>query len=232
MQAHSAPSDEPAYGTAEAARMLALPLGTVKAWAFGQDYQHRDGSSKRFIKLIKAADARRRLLSFSNLCELHVLAAIRRNHRVPMPAVRASLVYVAHRLGLPRPLIDRQFLTDGVSLFVQHQGELHNTSQAGQLALRGDFETALRRLEFNRQGMPVRMFPFTRSGTPVADQPQAVVIDPQLAFGRPALARAGVTTAVIEDRFRAGDSPAEMAQDYRVDQDDIWEAIRFEQRSA
>jgi uncharacterized protein (DUF433 family) len=212
--------------------MLALPLGTLKAWSFGQDYRHRDGTPKRFVKLIKVADPKRKLLSFANICELHVLAAIRRNHRVAMPRVRDSLDYVARQLGLQRPLIDRQFLTDGADLFVKHQGQLLNTSREGQLALRGEFETALSRIEYSREGMPVRLFPFTRSGAPSADQPQSVVIDPHLAFGRPALARAGVTTAVIEDRFRAGDSPAEMADDYRVSQDEIWEAIRFEQRVA
>jgi uncharacterized protein (DUF433 family) len=59
-----------------------------------------------------------------------------------------------------------------------------------------------------------------------------VVVDPKLGFGRPVLARAGVTTEVIQDRFLAGDSPREMAQDYAVDESDIWEALRFEQRLA
>lgn len=224
--------DEPAYRVAEAARMLVLPPSTVKAWCFGHDYQHRDGSPMRFVKLIEVADTGGRLLSFANLCELHVLAAMRRNHRLTMPTVRDSLDYVAQKLGLPRPLIARQFLTDGVSLFIEHAERLLNTSDQGQLAMRGDFETALARIQYDRSGVPVRLFPFTRSSTTLADQPQAVVIDPRLAFGRPALARAGVTTAVIEDRFRAGDSPDEMAQDYRVAESDIWEAIRFEQRRA
>ncbi|MBI3367119.1 MAG: DUF433 domain-containing protein [Burkholderiales bacterium] len=222
--------DDPAYSAGEAARMLALPAGTVKAWSFGHDYRHRDGSPKRFVKLIDVADTEHRLLSFANVCELHVLAALRRNHRVSMPTVRDSLDYVSRELALPRPLIARAFLTDGVSLFVEHASMLLNTSQGGQMALRGDFEKALARIEYSRAGMPVRLFPFTRTSWSLADQPQAVVIDPRLAFGRPALVRGGVTTAVVEDRFRAGDSPAEMAEDYRVDESDIWEAIRFEQR--
>ena len=39
-------------------------------------------------------------------------------------------------------------------------------------------------------------------------------------------------TAVISDRFMAGDSVAEMAQDYGVAETDIDEALRFTQRLA
>jgi uncharacterized protein (DUF433 family) len=221
--------DEPAYRSAEAARLLALPWATVKAWCFGQDYIHQDGTPKRFVRLIEPTDPKRKLLSFANLCELHVLAVVRRHHRVPMPGVRASLDYVAEALGTARPLIAQEFLTNGVELFVEHAGKLLNTSRKGQQALRGDFQQALARIGRNDRGTPVRLFPFTRRGpVELTDQPSVIVIDPRMAFGRPALVRAGVTTEVIQDRFCAGDSPREMADDYSVDEADILEAIRFE----
>ena len=221
--------DEPAYRSAEAARLLALPWATVKAWCFGQAYVHQDGKPKRFARLIDAADPKRKLLSFANLCELHVLAAVRRHHRIPMPSVRSSLDFVAQELSIARPLVAQEFLTNGVELFVEYAGELLNTSKKGQQALRGDFQQALARIRRDDHGTPVRLFPYTRRGSlGLADQPDAIVIDPRMAFGRPALVRAGVTTEVIEDRFRAGDSPREMADDYGVDEADILEAIRFE----
>jgi uncharacterized protein (DUF433 family) len=220
--------DQPAYRPSEAARILGLPVATVSAWCFGQNYPGPDGKKKRFQPVLKAADSRRRLLSFANLCELHVLSAIRRHHRVALPKVRRSLEYVRDRLSSPRPLLDTQFQTNGIDLFVAHASQLLNVSKEGQQALRGEFERALSRIERDRDGTPVRLFPFTRSRSDLADQPTAVVVDPRLAFGRPALVKAGVTTDVIEDRFRAGDSPEEMAADYGVEQADIWEAIRFE----
>ena len=220
--------DRPAYGSAEAARILGLPPATVKAWCFGQTYRAAGGAEKHFKPVIKPADRRNRLLSFANLCELHVLSAIRRHHRVTLPKVRRSLEYVREKLSSPRPLLDTQFQTNGIDLFVAHASQLLNVSKQGQQALRGEFERALSRIERDLDGTPVRLFPFTRSRSDLADQPTAIVIDPRLAFGRPALVKAGVTTDVIEDRFRAGDSPDEMAADYGVDQSDIWEAIRFE----
>jgi uncharacterized protein (DUF433 family) len=224
--------DEPAYRASEVADILALPAATVKAWAFGQNYRYRDGRPKRFVKLIDAADPRRRLLSFTNLCELYVLSALRRSHRIPMPVVRDSLDYVTQQLGSSRPLIARQFLTNGLDLFYQEAGRLLNVSKQGQHAMDGDFLRALKRIERDHRGTPIRLFPSIARSAPIGNDNEqqlgAVVIDPRLAFGRPALARAGVTTQVVADRFVAGDDPSEMATDYRVAIADILEAIRFE----
>ena len=224
--------DEPAYRAVEAAHMLALPPGTVKAWSFGQDYVHRDGKHKRFRALIEPADDTARLLSFNNLCELHMLAAIRRHYRVSMPSVRESMKFVRRQLQTDRPLLSSAFLTNGVHLFIEHAGVVLNASREGQASLSQDFERDLSRVQRDARGVPVRLFPVTRDAPAVAEQPLAVVVDPRIAFGRPVLASAGVTTAVIHDRFLAGDSPSEMAGDYRVDEPEIWEALRFEHRLA
>lgn len=224
--------DEPAYTASEAASMLGLPVTTLKAWCFGQGYQSSSGSRRTFQPVIRPADPAARLLSFVNLCELHVLSAIRREHRVPLSKVRDSVAWVSKRIGSDRPLIDHQFSTNGLDLFIEHASRLINVSRQGQEALRGDFELALARIERDRSGTPVRLFPFSRDLKASVEQPRAVLIDPRLSFGRPVLARVAVPTGVIRDRFNAGDSLAEMAQDYGVGEEDIAEALRFEQRRA
>jgi uncharacterized protein (DUF433 family) len=229
---HSPIYDEPAYRAAEAAHILGLPSGTVQAWCFGHDYRHRhDGSRKLFVRVIAPADERERLLSFVNLCELHLLAVIRRHHRVQLPQVRAAVEYMRQRLGEERPLASSQFRTNGIDLFVEHAGDLLNVSKQGQRALREDFERTLDRVEFSSDGRrPIRLFPFTRPPLLADAQPKAVIVDPALSFGRPVLSGAFVRTEVIEGRFRAGDSIADMAKDYDVSGRDIEEALRFEQR--
>ena len=77
--------DTPAYPASEAARILNLSVNTVRAWCFGQNYRSTAGEPKRFQPVIQPADRRARLLSFANLCELHVLSAIRRHHKIPLP---------------------------------------------------------------------------------------------------------------------------------------------------
>jgi len=224
--------DQPAYRVAEAARILALPAATVTAWCFGHDYRHRDGSPKRFRRVIDAADARRRELSFVNLCELHLLAVIRRHHGVRLVQVRKAIDFLRRELDVRRPLATQKFLTNGVALFVEHAGELLNVSEQGQRALREDFERALMRIEFGKHGGPVVLFPFTREVSASEDQPRSVIVDPARSFGRPVVAGAYVRTEVIEQRFRAGETIAEMAEDYGVSAATIEEALRFEHRRA
>lgn len=222
--------DKPAYPASEAAYILNLPPATVKAWSFGRP--RRDDGSVRFKAVIQAADPGNKLLSFANLCELHVLAAIRRVHRVSLPKVRDSVEYLRSQLGADRPLIDRQFKTNGIDLFVEQATKLLNVSRQGQEALRGEFELALARIERDSKGNPVKLFPYSRTSDHTTTQPKSVVIDPRLSFGRPVLTQSAVPTEVIFDRFLAGDSLEDMALDYNVDNKEIEEALRFEQRRA
>jgi len=224
--------DNPAYPVSEVARILNLPIATVKAWCFGQAYHLASGSPKRSKSVIQPADVNARLLSFANLCELHVLSAIRRRHKISLPKVRDSIDFLRTQLGTDRPLIDKQFKTNGVDLFVEHASHLLNVSKHGQEALRGDFAVTLARIERDRSGMPIRLFPFSRSTAPDAKQPKSIVIDPRLSFGRPVLSDVAVPTEVIVGRFRAGDTLVAMAKDYGVDEKEIEEALRFEQRRA
>lgn len=222
----------PAYSAPDAARILNLPKSTVRNWSFGQQGRVRADQARRFPAVISAADPARKLLSFSNLCELHVLSAIRREHRVALPVVRKSVDFVRKQMKSARPLLDVDFSTNGVSLFVERASQLLNVSQEGQLAMRGEFKRALVRIKRDRAGAPVRLFPFTRIQREKMPQPEIIAIDPTIAFGRPMLAQAGVKTEVIASRFAAGDAPKELAVDYGVSEADILEALRYEQRWA
>jgi len=67
-----------------------------------------------------------------------------------------------------------------------------------------------------------------RQGAPKTFQP---VIEPAEPVRR-LLSFSNVRTDVIFNRFGAGDSPTEMAGDYGVGEDEMFEALRFEQRLA
>jgi uncharacterized protein (DUF433 family) len=225
--------EAPSYRAAEVARILMIPTSTVKAWCFGQGYRSRGGDLKTFQPVIVPVDGERRLLSFANLCELYVLSSITRTYKIPLQQVRPALQYVEESLGIDRPLIERDFQTNGISLFLEHAGQLINVSMRGQGALRGDLEAALNRIERGgASGRPVRLFPFSRPIAKATEQPRIIAIDPHVAFGRPIVAPARVRTEVIIDRFEAGDGPGEMAVDYGVTEAEILEAVRFEYRLA
>jgi uncharacterized protein (DUF433 family) len=224
--------DQPAYNASEASRILGLPASTLKAWCFGQSGHDNKGATRNFRAVIRPADPKARLLSFANLCELHVLSAIRRQHKIPLPKVRSAVDYVRKELRTDRPLIGSEFKTNGIDLFVEYASKLLNVSQQGQQAMRGEFQIALARIERDSRGTPVRLFPFSRTSAKTGNQPMSVVIDPRLSFGRPVIGSAAIPTRVIVDRFDAGDSMNEMAEDYGVDEAEIEEAIRFERLRA
>jgi uncharacterized protein (DUF433 family) len=181
--------------------------------------------------LIAPADPKRKILSFNNLCELYTLAAVRRHYHVPMPAVRHAIAFVGEALGTPRPLLSADFLTDGIHLFIQRADQLINASRRGQIELKA-FMNDLARITRDPTGKVIKLFPATRATPSPQGIEHIVVIDPKVSFGRPILARSGVRTEVIQDRFIAGDSPREMAEDFGVDEAMILETLRFEQRLA
>lgn len=216
----------PAYPFIEAAHYLNLPRSTLRAWCLGQP-QHAAGESRRFQPLIHLDGNQSRALSFLNLVEAHVLAALRRKHHVSLPAVRRALDFVARRLRTARPLAELQFQTDGVDLFVERLGALVNVTQEGQTEMADVLREHLKRVERDAQGVPIRLFLVTRSDAR-SGQPSTVVMDPRIAFGRPVLAGRAVPTAVLADRFKAGDTFDELAADYDTSPQAIEEALRCE----
>ena len=216
----------PAYPFVEAAHYLGVPLSTLRAWFLGQGYRE-DGKTRRFQPLIRLDGSDRRALSFLNLVEAHVLAAIRRQHHVPLPKVRQALAYVSKKLATKRPLAELEFQTDGVDLFLDKLGSLINVTQEGQTEMAEMIRDHLKRIERDAKGVPVRLYLFTRHDH-IRDQPSPVVVDPEIAFGRPVLSGRSVPTAVLADRFKAGDSMTQLAEDYDTSPQSIEEALRCE----
>lgn len=215
----------PAYPFIEAAHYLNMPVSTLRSWCIGQDYKVR-GKTRRFKPLIELDGSRNEGLSFLNLVEAHVLAAIRRRHDIPLPKVRDAMAFMRTKMKTTRPLVERSFQTDGVSLFVEELSSLVNVTHEGQIEMKELLLAHLHRIERDHAGLPIRLFPFTRSGTQEREAP--VQIDPTIAFGRPSLRGRAVPTAVLADRFKAGEPMTELARDFDVGVDVIEDAIRCE----
>jgi uncharacterized protein (DUF433 family) len=219
------PADLPVYAIREAARLLRVSPSTVRAWTLGQPYEAR-GQKKIFRPVIEIADREERFLSFRNLVELHVLAAIRRQYGVSLQNVRRAVEFMRKNLRNDHPLASHRMLTDGKDLLVRHAGELLNVSRAGQVEM--DIVSAfLARIEFTREGALLRLFPFTTSS--IANDPRTVVIDPRVQFGRPCLSGSGIPTDVVAQRFYAGEKIESIADDYEIAQQQVEDAIRYEQ---
>jgi uncharacterized protein (DUF433 family) len=224
------PRLSPAYSVAEAAHYLRMPEGTLRSWVIGRLYPVA-GQSKRSRPLIHLDDPKRQYLSFINLVEVHVLAAISRRNGVKLPKVRNALDYVRRQFRVERPLINQAFQTDGLDLFVERYGELINASRDGQRAMKEIIGVYLKRIEWDAKGIPIKLYPFTRdtqTEAAPASAPRVVVVNPAISFGRPVIAGTGIPVSSIYERYKAGDSVADLAQDFRLEIGAIEEAIRCE----
>lgn len=214
----------PAYSMSEAARYLRLSPATLRSWFIGRPYPTARGTSQ-FRPLLKPPPIEPVTLSFSNLIEAHVLRSLRTEHGVPLAKVRQALAYAERELGIEHLLLREELRTSGGALFLERYGELVNLSASGQLAVRKLFEAHLARVEWGKLRSAVRLYPFV-FGEPVDAKP--IIIDPTIAFGRPVVDRAFVSTRSILERIDAGESVDEVASDYEVSVEAVEEAVLFE----
>ena len=137
-------------------------------------------------------------LSFTNLVELHVLALLRRKRQTPLSTIRSKIYELAGDTKAKHPLVSRELLE------YSHDD----------------------RIELDDGGLPGRYLPFSRGFG--QDDPKMISIDPMVRFGRPVIKGSGVSTSAIARFAKAGESIAELAEDYQLLPEQIKEAVRFE----
>ena len=217
--------DLPTYTYVEASKALRIPASTLRAWTKGQTYRWKDrvGYFHPVILLPKAADGQ---LSYNNLIESFVLRAIRTVHRVSLSDVRAALEIAEHEFGIERLLIHEDFRFGAGEFFLKRYSELVSLTASRQIVMHEMLKIYLARVEYDEDRLPYRLFPLTRGE--VADSPKIVEINPFISFGRPIVARRGISTAAIQSRIDAGETVGHVAEDYKLTPEEVEEAIRYE----
>lgn len=222
----------PRYGIKEAAYYLGIPKATLVSWVGGRYYPLARGGRRFFKPLIDLRGAS--LLSFFNLVEAHILKSTRRFFAIRMPEIRSAIDYVSKKYPSAHPLITEQFYTDGKYLFVKKLQETIDVSRGGQLGLKPILDMYLRRIERDRSGLPIQLFPFRVGWAEKADKetPKVVVIDPDVSSGRPVVYGTGIMTFILSGRHKAGESIEELAKDYGLNKQRIEEAIHYFEAAA
>jgi uncharacterized protein (DUF433 family) len=216
------PRKAPTYFINEAAHYLRLPTSTVRQWITARN---------RYTQpLVVPADRDYPLLSFENLLELHVLCSLRRVHQLKLNPVRKAISYLRREFSSEHPLIDHEMLTDKKSLFIERYGEMVNISDSGQLQMKLMLDNYLKRIEWDNEGNPFRLFPFTR--TDLDSSPQLIAIDPRIKSGKPCIYGTGIPSRIIAERHEAGDPIQVLADDYGRSLEEIEESLRYESRIA
>lgn len=215
----------PAYTVAEAARYLKVAPATLRSWVVGRPYRTGAGII-RSQRLIRPAQNTPPSLSFWNLIEAYVLSALRVDHKVKMDAVRRAIRYAESQLHIDRLLLSQELRTDAGRLLLERYGKAIDLSASGQMAMRHTFDVYLKRVEWDEWKFPVRLFPLG-SVEEMASQ-KTIAIDANVAFGRPVLAKNGISTSAIVDRMDAGETVDELAEDYEISPDEVMQAVYYE----
>jgi uncharacterized protein (DUF433 family) len=204
---------EARYDVTSAAHHLRMPRSTLSAWTQGQD------GFRRVLDLPQPG-----FLSFVNLTEAFVLLAMRRRYSITLPRIRQAVSYVEAEMGVQHPLAFQQFRTDFVDLFVTTALGALNVSQRGQTRMDSVLQD-LDRIEW-RAERPIALFPIAPHRG--ASELRPIRISPLVAFGRPVLTGTRIPTIVVFERFSAGESVRDLAEDFDVPEHTIEEAVRAE----
>ena len=210
---------------AAAARYLKLPAATLRSWVAGQPCRKAEGI-RRFQPIIRPPSRKPIFLSFWNLIEAHILRSLRTDHGVSIKALRQALAYAEQSYKIERLLLSNELRTDAGRVLLDRYGQLIELSASGQLVMRQLLEEHLKRVEWDDWQFPVRLYPFVSTEAPSSERP--IAIDPRIAFGRPIVIRAGVSTAAIAERIDAKETLDELAADYGLSITEIEQAVLFE----
>ena len=214
------PRDSAAYTVAEAARYIRIPPQTLRAWVVGQSYGQHSGRSDSPRLIIAPTYAPR--LSFNNIIEAYTLRALRTKHKVSIEAAREAIDFAERTFSIDRLFICPELRTGAGELFLEQYGGLIKLNEAGQRAMKLILKDHLNRIELDDLHIPARLYPATTDT-------KIIMMDPRIAFGRPIIARRGISTAAIINRINAHESEKEIAEDYGLTLEEVNAALVYEQ---
>jgi len=198
----------PNYSAVEAALYLRLPLNDVRRWVSEGVVRSPSGG-----------------ISFLNLLEIHILKGLRREFGLPLQRIQRARDEYNETEYSEHPFLDPRLETDGIHLFLHDGDEYLNLNRPRQRGFPQILSTYLRRIDRLANG-EFQFFPFIVGED--AQEPRTIQMSPNIAFGRPVLARTGIATEVIAGRFRARDSIADLSEEYGVPAAMVEDAVRWE----
>lgn len=203
----------PAYQVNEAAQYAKVTTQTIRNWQDRGDeaaaVSRRDkGSALSYLQLVEVA-----------------FVAVMRKAGISLAQIKDTRNYVAKHLQSEFPFAQHKFMTDGQNILMSlaafdgraTKNKLVLVDKGGQIAWQKIIATKFQEFDY-KKGLAARWH--------VAGKGSPVLIDPQIAFGAPAIR--GVPTWAIKGRWVAGESLADIEEDFQIKASEIKEALAFE----
>ncbi|PTB21715.1 DUF433 domain-containing protein [Trinickia symbiotica] len=215
------------YTFHEAARLTKTPLRDLRRWLCG--YSYRDKKSEASVEVPPLweteFDDDVDGISFHDLLEVRFVRAFRQ-HGVSLQTIRVASQRARELFATDYPFTSRKFRTDGRTIFASAMKEAGETELLDlvqrQYAFRKIIEPSLYGgIEFDGNQLAARWYPSPRS--------KAVVLDPQIAFGKPIVTDGAVRTSILYDAFAVEGDKDFVAKLYEVPVAAVDAAIAFEE---
>lgn len=219
----------PLYTLTEAARLVNLPVATLRSWARGRDFPTASGETHHSKALVTDAGAGRpgfATMPFLGLAEAAFLAAVKETG-VPMQRIRPALEKLRDEMGIEHALASQMLYTDGAELLRSIGAAAGTTDRDMELVVvrtnQGVFTPVVRdflsHVRFGASGYAesIRLPKFGDAD---------VIVDPRFGFGQPVLESNGVRVEAVLDRFHAGESVDVIAEDFNTSRKIVEQLIR------
>ncbi len=205
----------PLFTLRESAAYLGTPVSTLHAWA-----HPKDGAP---LVTVFPSAGRGATVPFVGFAEAFVLGALR-SAGVPMQRIRPAVTKLSAGIGLDHALASRRVYTDGAELifdYAAHSDDeaLLTVVRTGQQQFAGIVRGYLKRIAYGGDGWAERL------QLPAYARAK-VTVGPRHAFGQPVVVHGGARVEDLVDRFQAGDSFAETADDFGVPTEEVEDVIR------
>ncbi|CAM3878960.1 DUF433 domain-containing protein [Bordetella tumulicola] len=207
------------YTPNQAAAITKSSVREVSRWLFG--YKNK-GKALPPLWRSQYADTGEKVLGFRDLMELRIVKAFS-DSGLPTRVIRAAIESSRVLFKTPYPFTTNRFLTDGKSIFyeaVSSDGELTDLVKR-QLV----FEHIIRPnlyagILFDADGAALRWHPVKNS--------RVIVLDPEIAFGRPVLSRHGIPTDVIAQAMHVEGDNKTVAAEFDITPAEVNAAVKYE----
>lgn len=229
MSAHSTDGNDwrtlPVYTVSQAATLAKTSHATIRRWLYG--YEAPGHRMEPVLERRPKKGEQRAEISFLTLAEIVVVSAFRKR-RVRLDRLRRAHGFAKHFYGIEYPFAFIKFKTDGAHVLLQYEKKepgptLLAADQGGQLALPGHVVEALEHFDFESE-FASRWFPVSK------DIP--IVVDPRFAAGKPSIPERGVTIETLNKRWKAGQSIAFIARDYKLNKEIVESALQHAENLA
>jgi uncharacterized protein (DUF433 family) len=208
----------PVYSITQAAWLADVSPTTVRRWLFGYVQPGR-----KMRRVFDKREDDNRYLSFLEMAEIVVAARFRRRG-ITLERVRRARTYAADMWAVEYPFATLDMKTYGVHIVSEFQqkepGEPLLVFDAhGQLTLPGLVAESLENFDWLDRWAS-RWFPMGKS--------VPIVVDPQMAAGRPTILDTGITVDTVMRRFTKGkQTPTFIAEDYELEEEEVLDIIRY-----